>query len=228
MGSRPRVILLGLLAVFVLAIGRVSSISAAIDLSGDWTYTMSGDYSGTCAVQLTQVGEDITGAFDCPGFEDDGTLVGVLTQVDGTTHLEGEVTVDYQGETDVWAVSTTVYPAGNTITGEWEAEEGYGGTMVGVRNVPIYIKGDLNCDGEITGPDVLSGMLWSLDLDPLQQPDCPEIESDLGVIFGDIDCDDASTEIDGMTLLHHLAGFAVILEPDCLDIGDTYSPVIPT
>ena len=228
MGTRPFVVLLGLLAVLAFAVGRVPSVGAAVDLTGDWTYTMSGDYEGICAVQLNQTGEDITGVFDCPGFENDGTLVGTVTQAGGTTHLEGQVTVEYLGEIDVWTVSTTVYPAGNAVSGDWEAEEGSGGTMVGVRNAPIYIKGDLNCDGEVSGLDVLSGLRWALDFDPLQQPDCPEIESYLGVTFGDIDCDDATTQADGVTLLHYLADVPTDLEPPCLAIGDTYSPVIPT
>jgi hypothetical protein len=114
------------------------------------------------------------------------------------------------------------------VSGEWEAESGYGGTMVGVRNVPIYIKGDVNCDGRISGSDPLSILLWDLELDPLQQLDCPVIESDLGVIFGDIDCDLAAGTPDGFAILHYLAGLPVDLDPECLEIGQTFSPVIPT
>lgn len=211
------------------ALSRAPTTSAALDLTGEWTYTIDGDYEGTCAVTLTQTGDNITGDFDCPGGAEDGVLDGTVT-LRGATHvLEGTVTL-YVGSVavEVWDISTEIFLAGNTVSGAWQASSGDSGTMLGRRNVPIYIKGDINCDGEVTGADVLSGILWSLEFDPLQQSDCPAIGEDLGIIFADIDCSGAPDFSDALPLLRYAAGLSVTLPTECLPIGDTYSPIIPT
>ena len=229
--SRSTIFAATLVAVLggALALGRAPSSSALLDLTGDWTYVISGDFEGSCEVTLVQTGEAISGSFDCPGGAEDGILEGAVTQQGDTTILDSTVTL-YAGSIvlDIWETYAEVFPAGNNITGSWESGSNDSGTFAGTRHVPIYIKGDLNCDGEVDGADVLSGMLWSLDFDPLQEPFCPEIGADLGVIFGDIDCSEAPDLGDGLPLLRYVADLPVDLGQGCLTIGSTYSPVIPT
>lgn len=223
----PTVLAIAALVVLALVTARASTARAAVDLTGDWTFTMSGDFSGVCTAQLTQIGTDLTGDFDCPGDANDGTLAGTVTQDGRSTTLDAAVTLEIGSNTFVLDVSATVFPAGNTVEGDWHSNSGFSGTIDGVRDVPIYIKGDLDCDGAVTPVDTLSLILWSSDLDPLQQPDCPEIESDLGVTFGDIDCDEDVDPADGTAILYHLADLPQDLGPDCPAIGTTYSPPIP-
>lgn len=223
------VVVLAVALAIAVTFGRPPSTSAALDLSGEWTFTISGDFEGVCQVTLTQTGKDITGAFDCPGNAHDGNLVGTV-MLQGQTHVLHATVTLHEGTVvlDVWDVSADIFPAGNNGSGQWKGSSNDAGSIVGIRNVPIFIKGDLNCDGVVDGRDVLTGARRSLGLDPLQEPYCPAIGSDIGVIFGDIDCNGRSDFSDAFLVLRYVAGLPVSPPTRCLAIGDKYSPVIPT
>jgi hypothetical protein len=215
------------LALVLLTSGRMPTTHAALDLTGDWTFTIVGDYTANCSATFVQAGQQVSGPFNCPN--NDGTLDMTVTPQDGMYLLEGPVTFPPgQALPGVWDVVAQVYPSGNNLTGTWEASGDNSGTLSGTRDVPSYTKGDLNCDSEVDGRDVLAGARWSLDLDPLQGVDCPVIGADLGVIFGDIDCSGAPDFPDALPLLRYVAGVPPGLPQDCLPIGQRYSPVLTT
>jgi hypothetical protein len=56
-------------------------------------------------------------------------------------------------------------------------------------------------------------------MDPLQNPYCPEIGSDIGVIFGDIDCNGAPDFGDSLPVLRYASGPQVEHSLGCLPIG---------
>lgn len=213
------------LGVALLVSRLVPSTEAAFDLTGNWTFNVvGGDREGTCTTTFTQTGQDVGGTFDCP--HGDGTLQWTITPQGNMYLFAGQVTFS-EGSVwpGVWDASGQIFPSGNNFTGQWQTSDGYSGTMVGVRDIPVYIKGDLNCDSEVDGRDVLAGLRWSLDLDPLQGSDCPEIGSDIGVIFGDINCNAVRDLPDALPLLRYVAGLPTGIAADCLAIGERYSPM---
>ncbi|MEO8458745.1 MAG: hypothetical protein ABI559_13155 [Chloroflexota bacterium] len=212
-----------LLALAISAFFLGNTTSAALNLTGDWKFTIAGDETGICTSTLTETGDNITGAFDCPSHH--GQLDGTV-KLQGQSHILDATVTLYNGSVvlDTWQVSAAVSAAGNNVSGHWDASSGESGTLDGARDVPVYIKGDLNCDGSVNSRDVLAGVRDSLGLDPMQQPDCPQIGANIGVIFGDLDCNGKAEIDDDFLLLRYAAELATAPPSSCLAIGEEYSP----
>jgi len=81
------------------------------------------------------------------------------------------------------------------------------------------LKGDNNCDGQVSAVDALSGLRHAGGL-PTNQPDsCPAIGSASLNVFGDIDCDDDVDPVDALSILRYIAGMSVKLPAGCPALG---------
>ncbi|HVP05195.1 MAG TPA: hypothetical protein VMT90_05925 [Dehalococcoidia bacterium] len=211
-------------AVWLLTGGH--SADATIAMTGDWQFTIQGDLTLSCPTMLLQEETTLTGMFDCTQYT--GTLDGTVTPAaHGQTFEATVVFTDQHGHPlDAWDISGAVPGEGNHMTGDWQSTifEDESGTLFGVRDVSVYVKGDINCDGDVDASDVLSGVRWGLDLDPLQPSGCPEIGVQFGGgVFGDLDCDGQPLSADGVYLLWFAAGLPVQLPQGCLPIGELYT-----
>lgn len=211
-------------ALLVLAGSRTAN--ATIAMTGHWHFSIVGDLTLTCPTTLDQDDTSLTGAFDCTQYV--GTLEGVVTPKVHGQSFEGTVRfTDQQGSPlDSWDVTGDVPGDGNTMTGTWSstvfAHES--GTLNGTRDVSVYLKGDVNCDGDVNASDALTGALWLANLDPLQQAGCPEMGSDLaGGVFSDVDCDGVPTVADALDVLKYAARVRLGLPQSCPPIGELYT-----
>jgi hypothetical protein len=211
-------------ALFVLVGSR--TVNATIAMTGQWHFSIVGDLTLTCPTTLNQTGTSLTGTFDCTQYV--GTLQGIVApKVHGQSFQATVLFTDQQhNPLDAWDVTGDVPGDGNTMTGTWSSTviANEAGTLSGTRNVSVYLKGDVNCDGDVDAADALTGARWSANLDPLQQPGCPALGSDFaGEVFSDVDCDGVPTVADALDVLKYAARIPVGLPQGCLPIGELYT-----
>ncbi|MEO8457939.1 MAG: CSLREA domain-containing protein [Chloroflexota bacterium] len=80
-------------------------------------------------------------------------------------------------------------------------------------------KGDVDCDGQVTGRDALVLVTSEAGLPISQFSPCPDLLSRTPM-FGDVNCDGAVDIKDGVSILAWLAGIDPKQQPGCIEIGE--------
>jgi hypothetical protein len=103
---------------------------AQIDISGDWTFTVSNGL--TCTATVTQAGTDVSWPMDC-GVDFPGTfsLSGTIDTATGDFSLSGTF-VGPNGIAQPFDSTGTASPDGNSMSGSWTGFN-ESGTFEGVR-----------------------------------------------------------------------------------------------
>jgi hypothetical protein len=94
----------------------------------------------------------------------------------------------------------------------------------------IGAKGDLNCDGNVNGGDVITSIRHAAGADPDLPPTCPEIGepypffgvASFDTFVGDMNCDSAVDEDDTLALLRYLGGLPSNSPNGCVPIADSF------
>jgi len=85
-----------------------------------------------------------------------------------------------------------------------------------------FARGDNDCDADVDAVDGLKGLQHVAALDFSQEPDCPELGSEVGSIIGDVDCNDAVDAVDALKILRHVAALEVSQTQPCTKIGEPF------
>lgn len=201
------------------------STDAAIDMTGEWDFTVEGNVPGVgpltydCTLEITQTGDEISGDFDCGDAA--GSFTGTIEPTATGADIDVDLTIDADGFPTVTAEATgSVASDGNTFSGEWEsAQFGSSGTFDGMRDDVQFVKGDVTCDTEVEGIDALGIFLYASGVSlSAQGTQC----ASLLTLIGDVDCDGDVDETDGLLVLNHLASLNVDLPDDCIEIGAVF------
>ena len=210
-----------------LALVRGVPAGSMIDVTGDWTFRITGDFGpfGSeltlhCTAPLVQTGDDVSGDFEC-GVANGSATATLTPQTQGAT-IDADVHIDLSSPfSDVDAhVVGTVAPHGNYMEGTWEApSEDLEGTWDATRDVARFLKGDVNCDGVVNALDGLTQVLHRAEAEIFQFTGCPGIEEEFASIFGDMNCDDQVTELDALFILRHAAGLPEPQLVGCAGVG---------
>jgi hypothetical protein len=85
---------------------------------------------------------------------------------------------------------------------------------------PELIQGDVDCNGTVNSVDALKVLRFVAGLSVAQEPDCPDINTEVASLFGDVDCSTAVNSVDSLKILRFVAGMSVTQTEPCADIGD--------
>jgi hypothetical protein len=91
---------------------------------------------------------------------------------------------------------------------------------------PPFVKGDVQCDGDVDAVDALTIQRFIAQLNISQQPGCPpigvanaRIAGAGSALFGDINCNGAIDAVDSLFILRFVASLSVSLPGGCGPIG---------
>ena len=85
---------------------------------------------------------------------------------------------------------------------------------------PELIQGDVDCNGTVNSVDALKVLRFVAGLSVAQEPDCPDINTEVASLFGDVDCSTAVNSVDSLKILRFVAGMSVSQPAECVKIGD--------
>lgn len=89
-----------------------------------------------------------------------------------------------------------------------------------LRVAAANVLGDVDCDGDVDSVDSLKELRFVAGLTVSQTEPCPDIGSELTIVFGDLDCGGDVDSVDSLKALLHIAGLSVSQTEPCPDIGD--------
>ncbi len=210
-------------ALAAMALIRGAPAAAAIDLTGEWTFEISGNFgilgerTFVCATPLVQTGDAVSGDFDC-GLAS-GSAAATLTAQGAA--IDAVVEIGIPGFPKVNAdAAGSVAPDGNSMEGTWaDRDSAAEGTFLAVRNVPKYLKGDVNCDGAVNSVDALTELLHVAGAEVSQWPNCPGVADQFASLFGDMNCDDQVGSVDGLSILRFAGGLQQSPSGGCAAVG---------
>lgn len=85
---------------------------------------------------------------------------------------------------------------------------------------PELIQGDVDCNGTANSVDSLKILRFVAGLSVAQEPDCPDIGTQVASFFGDVDCSGVVNSVDSLKILRFVAGLSVVQTEPCANIGD--------
>jgi hypothetical protein len=138
--------MVGLVLAFGAVLGWLAAPTAhaAVDISGEWTITFSGDVDTTCGATIVQTGDALDATLRC-GLPDDGRLNGTIDPDSGAFNLE--LTFDPV----FFNLAGVASPDGQTLSGSWHAV-GFTGTFSGVRGTAMPTPpSPLSCPASLDG-----------------------------------------------------------------------------
>ncbi len=122
-----------------------------------------------------------------------------------------------------------VYSVRETLKPGWEAISPIcqdvdltgapGQVPVVFTNALALIQGNVDCDLDVDSVDANKVQRDVVGLSVGQQPNCPEIGSEVASLFGDVDCDGDVDAIDALKILRFVVGLPVTQTEPCPDIG---------
>lgn len=142
-------------ALAVLAAGSVFSVPrteagpAGLDISGDWNLELTGLFSTSCTLEITQAGAELSGPWQCPEFGA-GTFSGVISGGPDSASF----TLDAQTGSVTMQAEGLISPDGHTAAGTWQAQYqavSINGDFTATRKTDVV--GDANCDEEADAVD---------------------------------------------------------------------------
>ena len=212
-------------ALAAVALMRGAPAAAEIDLTGTWTFAITGEFgifgeqTLYCTTELEQQGNDAAADFEC-GIAS-GNATGTLTPqpqgaiIDAVIELESNLVADLTAD-----ANGTVAPDGNSMEGTWtDRNSDADGTFSAERNTPRYLKGDINCDGAVNSVDALTEFLHLAGATVSQWPGCPGVEDQFASTFGDMNCDDTVSPADGLSILRYTGDLEQSPAVGCVAIG---------
>ncbi|HUF54256.1 MAG TPA: hypothetical protein VMR52_10845 [Dehalococcoidia bacterium] len=199
---------------------------AVPDLSGEWTFEISGDFGPPfgeqtliCTTEMTHTGNEIAATFQCGVGNGSGT--GTISQQGPGAQIEAHLELSVSGGGNVEADATgTVAPDGNTMQGAWTSGSlSTSGDFIAYRTQLQYLQGDLNCDGAVNALDALTALRHDLGAEVFQHEGCPEIESEFASLFGDLNCDENVGPVDALRILRYGGGLPLQAIDGCTAVG---------
>jgi hypothetical protein len=194
------------------------------DLSGTWTFEITGDFRFPlglrtlyCTAPIEQNGDQLEGDFDCGIATGNATATITEQTLGATIEADVQLDIDFLGDIDAHAAGT-VSPNGNYMEGDWDAT-GYDGAFVANRNAAPFLNGDLNCDTQVNSVDALTAILHAIDAAVSQHPGCRSVGSQFASAFGDVNCDGTVDQVDALWLLRYEGGIPAAAGGNCPPVG---------
>ena len=176
-------------------------------------------------VDTYQTGDEIAGIIAKAFTGDRGDIQGKGAYQSGHWILEIGRPLTTAGEHDVqFDDLNNTYPFGVAVFDNAQVEHAYqnGVALLAFAPAgPALIQGDVDCNGTANSVDALKVLRFVAGLSVAQEPDCPDIGTEVASFFGDVDCSNAVNSVDSLKILRFVAGMSVIQTEPCADIGDT-------
>ena len=171
-----------------------------------------------------QTNDEIAGIIAKAFTGDRGDIQGKGAYQSGHWILEIGRPLTTAGEHDVqFSDLNETYPFGVAVFDNAQVNHAYQNGVALLSFAPAgpeLTQGDVDCNGTVNSVDSLKILRFVAGLSVTQEPDCPDIDTEVASLFGDVDCTGAVNSVDSLKILRFVAGLSVSQTGQCADIGD--------